>query len=108
MTIRIEEKNGISLLHIEGEMTIYTADELKSQLLPHLARSGGLEIDLSQVSEVDSAGLQLLILAKRETRLTGQTLLLTSHSRAVQEAFELCNLAAFLGDPLVLTQAVNY
>lgn len=107
MTIRIEEKNGISLLHIEGEMTIYTAAELKSQLLPHLTRPGALNIDLSQVSEVDSAGLQLLILAKRETRITGQTLLLTSHSRAVQEAFELCNLAAFFGDPLVLTQAVN-
>lgn len=96
MAIRIEEKNGMPLLHVEGEMTIYTAAELKSQLLPHLAHSRGLEINLSQVSEVDSAGLQLLILAKRETQLKGQTLLLTSHSSAVQEAFELCNLATFL------------
>lgn len=108
MAIRIEEKNGMSLLHVEGEMTIYTAAELKSQLLLHLPPQGALEIDLSQVSEIDGAGLQLLILAKRKTQLAGQTLLLTAHSRAVQEAFELCNLAAFFGDPLVLTQAVNY
>jgi len=107
MTIRVETKNGLCLLHIEGEMSIYTAAELKSQLLPHLAQPGELEIDLSQVSELDGAGLQLLILAKRETERVGTTLRLAWHSRAVLDVFDLCNLGAFFGDPLVISHSAN-
>ncbi|HLA29420.1 MAG TPA: STAS domain-containing protein [Pseudomonas sp.] len=103
MTIRVEMKNGLCLLRIEGEMSIYTAAELKSQLLPHLGLSGELEIDLSQVSELDGAGLQLLLLAKREAARAGATLHLSWHSRAVLEVFDLCNLAGFFGDPLVIS-----
>jgi anti-anti-sigma factor len=95
MTIRVESKNGMALLHIEGEMSIYTAAELKSQLLPHLARAGELEIDLSQVSELDGAGHG------------GATLRLTRHSPAVLEVFDLCNLAAFFGDPLVISNSAS-
>lgn len=107
MTIRVETKNGLCQLHIEGEMSIYTAAELKSQLLPHLAQPGELEIDLSQVSELDSAGLQLLILCKREAERVGATLRLAWHSRAVLDVFDLCNLGAFFGDPLVLSHSAN-
>jgi anti-sigma B factor antagonist len=105
MTIRAETKNGLCLLHIEGEMSIYTAAELKSQLLPHLGQSGDLEIDLSQVSELDGAGVQLLLLAKREAARAGANLHLSWHSRAVLEVFDLCNLAGFFGDPLVLSSS---
>ncbi len=107
MTIRAEGKNGLYLLHIEGEMSIYTAAELKAQLLPHLALAAELEIDLSEVSEMDSAGLQLLILAKREATRVGTTLRLAGHSRAVLEVFDLCNLAAFFGDPLVISDSAT-
>ncbi|TWC28177.1 anti-anti-sigma factor [Pseudomonas sp. SJZ079] len=107
MPIRTETKNGVLLLHIEDEMTIYTAADLKSQLLPHLAQPADLEIDLSQVAELDSAGLQLLILAKREATRLGGALRLSRHSRAVLEVFDLCNLAAFFGDPLVISHSAN-
>jgi anti-sigma B factor antagonist len=108
MTIRAEQKNGLCQLHIEGEMSIYTAAELKAQLVPHLAQPGELEIDLSQVSELDSAGLQLLILAKREAERVGINLRLAWHSPAVLEVFDLCNLAAFFGDPLVISRSTRH
>jgi len=50
------------VLHIEGEFTIFRAMELKPVIL---AAPPPLEIDLSGVTEMDTAGLQLLILAKR-------------------------------------------
>ena len=103
MPIRVEAKDDLSLLHIEDEMTIYTAAQLKEGLLPHLATRVELEINLSHVSEIDSTGLQLLILIKREAARAGLTLHLTEHSRAVLETFDLCNLAAYFGDPLVLS-----
>jgi anti-anti-sigma factor len=103
MNIRVATLNGLCQLHIEGEMNIYTAAEFKAQLLPHLTEPGELEIDLSQVSEMDGAGMQQLLLAKREATRVGMTLRLGGHSRAVLEVFDLCNLAAFFGDPLVIS-----
>ena len=98
MAITAETKDGVSRLRIAGDMTIYTAAGLKQELMQHLAQPGELEIDLSEVSEVDSAGLQLLILAKREGRSTH----LTGHSRAVLDVLDICNLAPYFGDPVVL------
>jgi hypothetical protein len=43
------------------------------------------------------------LLAKREATRVGTTLRLAGHSRAVLEVFDLCNLAAFFGDPLVIS-----
>ena len=107
MSIRTESKNGLYLLHIAGEMSIYTAAELKAQLLPHLGQPGEVELDLADVSELDGAGLQLLILAKREAARVGATLRLSRHSPAVLEVFELCNLAGLFGDPLVISRPLK-
>ena len=103
MLIREEEKNGLSLLYIEGDMTIYTAAELKSELMTYLVKPVEREINLSGISEMDSAGLQILILAKREALRLGMLLRLSGHSRAVLEVLDLCNLTAYFGDPLVIS-----
>jgi anti-sigma B factor antagonist len=103
MTISSKNKNGLSLLQIEGDMTIYTAAEIKAELLAHIAQPCEREIDLSEVSEMDSAGLQILILAKREAERHGTRLRLTAHSRAVLDVLDMCNLASYFGDPVVLS-----
>lgn len=84
-------------LRIEGELTIYTAAETKERIVGALAAGSALEIDLSQVGEIDTAGLQLLILAKREAAARGASVALIHHSSAVLECFELCNMTAVLG-----------
>lgn len=92
-----------NVFRVEGEMTIYNAAALKQQLDSLLAESVQLEIDLSQVSEIDTAGLQLLILAKKEcTERSGQ-LRLVGHSQPVLDVLDLCNMANFFGDPVVLS-----
>ena len=103
MTISSKNINGQSLLHIEGDMTIYTAAEMKDELMTHIVQPCEREIDLSEVSEMDSAGLQILILAKREAERHGTSLRLTGHSRAVLDVLDMCNLASYFGDPVVLS-----
>ena len=102
MPIRAETHNGLSLLHIEGAMTIYTAAELKAELMPCITQPIEREIDLSGVSEIDSAGLQLLLLVKCEAGRHASPLRLTGHSRAVQEVLDLCNLVTYFGDPVLV------
>lgn len=91
-----------TLLTLTGPLTIYEAGEAKSRLLGPLAQADETEMDLSRVSEIDTAGIQLLILAKREAAAAGKTLSFTGHSRPVVELLELYGLAAWFGDPLVL------
>ena len=105
MKITAKTKNGICHLQLEGEMTIYTALEMKGQLLRHLAKAKELEVDLSQVTEIDSAGLQLLILLKRETAARDAVLRLTAHSAPVTDVIDTLNLAAYFGDQMVLAAA---
>ena len=87
---------------VELNMTVYHALELKHSLLDALLSASALEVDLSQVREIDTSGIQLLMLAKRESLSQGKTLAIVAHSSAVREALDFYNLAAYFGDPLVI------
>lgn len=89
-------------LAIQGELSIFTAAGLRQQLLDVLASGQEVEVDLSEVSEIDSAGLQLMVAAKREAAGRNQLLHFSNHSQAVFEALELCHLSGHLGDPLLI------
>lgn len=89
-------------LRIEGEMTIYRAAELKQALLDALQPGAVLELDLSGVTDIDSAGLQLLMLTKTTAKASGGDLKFASRSPVVLEVIELLNLAEWFGDPLVI------
>ncbi len=89
-------------LKIEGEFTIYRAAELKPVLLQAVAASPVLEVDLSAVAEFDTAGVQLLLLAKRAATAQGHELRLVRHSAPVIDVVQLLDLAAHFGDPLVV------
>jgi len=64
--ISVEASNGVCRARVAGEMTIYCVAEMKGELLSCIDRDTEVEIDLSEVSEMDTAGFQLLLLAKRE------------------------------------------
>ena len=89
-------------LSISESFNIYQALPLKEKLLAALAETGDLELDLTAVSEIDTSGLQLLILAKREASRLGKSLRIVAHSEAVREVIEFTHLAAYFGDPLVI------
>ena len=99
MTPNPDPKRDVSVLRIEGELTIFRATELKPVLLDEPAPQ---EIDLSGVTEIDTAGVQLLMLAKKTAQAAHRELRLVAHSQAVIEVFELLNVAAYFDDPLVM------
>lgn len=94
-------RNGHRLALTE-DMTIYHVAAHKEAIVAALAAAERLELDLSAVPDIDTAGLQLLILLKREARAQAKTVVITGHSPAVREAIDFCNLAAQFGDPMVL------
>ena len=61
-----ENDNEKVTLAIEGDLNIYSVNELKNGILEFQERFDELELDLSEVTRMDSAGFQLLSVFKRE------------------------------------------
>jgi anti-sigma B factor antagonist len=97
-----DEVTGVTHLAIDGELTIYRAADLKVTVLEALRKSRVLEVDLSGVTELDTAGLQVLMLAKNTATADKRELRLLNHSPAVVEIVEMLNLGAFFGDALLI------
>ena len=86
---------------IEGELTIYRAAELAVAMKAALAEvpgGGAFELDLSDVTEMDCAGVQLLLAARRSASESGRSLHVCSRSAAVDEVLAILQLAGHFGD----------
>ena len=94
--------HGHRNISINEDMTIYNAAAQKQMLLEALAGCEELDLDLSQVSEMDTAGFQILLLTKREALKANKTVRLTAHSKAVTDLLDLYNMASYFGDPMVI------
>ncbi|KPA91743.1 MULTISPECIES: STAS domain-containing protein [Pseudomonas] len=94
MSVTHEIVDDTARVGIEGELTIYTVAELASVLLPKIGAAPRLELDLSQVTEMDGAGLQLLAVIEREAGLGGTALSLTGKSQTVMQTLQLCRRSA--------------
>lgn len=71
-----------------GDCTIFHAVELSEDLFG-LLNFPRVHLDLSQVTEFDTAGLQMLVLLQREVRLREHELVLQAPSEAVRELVSL-------------------
>ncbi|ELX12065.1 putative STAS domain-containing protein [Janthinobacterium sp. HH01] len=93
---------AVARIALDGEMTIYRAADLKTTVLEALRKTQVLEIDLSGITELDTAGLQVLMLAKLTANADQRELRLLQHSPAVVEIFEMLDMGAFFGDALLI------
>lgn len=101
MAIRAKKHATESLLKIsiEGEINIYRAQQLKNELVLALNSCKELELNLENVNELDSAGLQVLALLKKEAQRSGKALRLTAHSSVVLEVMNTLQLTHFFDNP---------
>lgn len=89
-------------LTITEDMTIYHVHELKTRMLTALTAHPVLELDLSGVAEIDTAGFQLLLLLKKEAARQGKEAKIVAHSPVVREVVDFFNMAAQFGDPMLI------
>jgi anti-sigma B factor antagonist len=99
-------KPGIKRLIMSDDMTIYNALAQKEKLLQALQAWQELEIDLSKVGEIDTAGFQVLLLVKRESVNANKSLRLSAMSNAVNDLFSLFNATGYFADQAGLNNQV--
>jgi anti-sigma B factor antagonist len=77
---------------VDEELTIVTAADHRERLLASLGDGHALRIDLSGVADVDTAGLQVLVMARAEGLRLGLPVEFVEPSAAVTEAAALTRL----------------
>ncbi len=89
---------GPAVIDIVGDLTVQVAAEWKARLTTALEGSDQLWIGLSQVTEIDTAGLQVLLLLRREAGQTGKQVEFASPSQPVNDVLALAHLDGELAD----------
>ena len=80
------------VLKLAEEVNIYAAAALHERLQATLQGSGPIELDLGEVTELDCAGVQQLLLLKRECEVTDRDLRVIAMSDAASVVLTLLNL----------------
>ena len=96
MGCEVEERGG--LVRFRGEMTIYAASTLARDLLQRAADADSpCRIDLSEVSEIDTTGVQILLMVRRARSPDAEPIEVLAPSAAVTEALGLLRLGDVVG-----------
>lgn len=92
------ESNSGTLV-IFGEITITDVAELKALFLQHLHSKEAVQLDLLNVTKLDTSGVQLMLALRRAAAELGKPVHWLGYSLAVEEVLNLLNLAEELGGP---------
>lgn len=79
---------------IEGDLTVYTVETLRPQMLEHLGQPGTLILDLGAVNACDCIGLQLLCAVRKSAHTLGKMVQATRFSPAILKSAEDIGLMA--------------
>jgi len=91
---------GAPALELQGEFNIYAVAQARDRLSDALDEGPVLQLSLASLTELDTAGVQLLVWLKQEARRRGKQLALYAHSPAV--VFDLLQVAGLFGDAILI------
>lgn len=91
-------KTGLCKAAISGDMTIYTAEEIKTALNDLIDEYSRFEFDLSEVEEIDSSGVQILMAFAAYVRKKEHSFLIKSSADEVSKIITNYRLEAMLNE----------
>jgi len=93
MPVKTELKNGLTVCHIDGEIDINTAPDVKKGFDKLISKKEPkIVVNLSKVTYVDSSGLATLVEILKNMRSYGGRLRLTNLSPKIKSLFEITKL----------------
>lgn len=96
-----------TVIAVAGEIDLYTAPKLQSELMSALSQSPArLIVDMSGVEFCDSTGINVLLAAHRQARERGGELQLAGPGSATRKVLQVTGLETVfnvLDDPVQLT-----
>ncbi|MFS0675063.1 STAS domain-containing protein [Ornithinibacillus sp. 179-J 7C1 HS] len=93
LQIQIDESLDKSIVHLSGEIDVYTAPKLKDALLPLIIEQKTyLEVDLKDVNYMDSTGLGVFVNALKLSKEHESQLTLVNMQDRVFRLFQITGL----------------
>ena len=93
MSVKIENRNGLSVCHVEGEIDINSSPVIKKSFDKLLSsKTPKIIVNFSKVTYVDSSGLATLVEILKNMRSYGGRLRLTNLSSKIKSLFEITKL----------------
>lgn len=90
------------LLQLSGVFSAQSADDFLKTYTPLRSARDVIVLDFSGITALDTAGVQTLLVIKRDAQVSGYRLKFINHSKAVLRAIEIYGLTGLFGDRLVL------
>ncbi len=100
--IEVNKDGTRSCCQVHEKMTIYQAAAMRDELLNAYCDCAELEVDLSRVDEIDSAGLQLLLALKQTAIAQDKPVRFVNHSVHVVDIIHLFGIEQFFGDQILM------
>jgi len=90
MQVHISERDGVCVLALEGELDLYTVDQIRHAVVAALAgEPAGIVFDLTRLGYLDSSGMAILLRTSRQ--LPGRVALVSTRGR-ITRLFEVTGL----------------
>ena len=65
MSYKIETKDNTKIVHLDGEIDMEVADKARQTILPLIEAGHDVDLNLSNVTYMDSSGISVLIESKK-------------------------------------------
>lgn len=93
MNISRKKSKDTSTLTFEGDLTIYYVSQIKDELFADYEKlADKIALDLSAVGEIDTAGVQLLLFAKKFFSSVHRPLFITKSNESVDSVLTALDL----------------
>ena len=92
-------------VNVAGELTIYQVNEFKKELERVIERASVINMNMANVSEIDTSCFQLLMQAQIACHDNDKQLNFVSISPAIREVMELFGLENYLNEPETSTSS---
>lgn len=110
MTIDVEKRSGVTVLHIKGEIASHDGDAIAEEATTVLEQGTGgigIVIDLAEVPFINSAGLGSLVNVVAQANTHEQRVILASPSPHIEGVLQATKLDQFFETCPTLDDAVN-
>ncbi len=104
--LSIENDNDTYLVSLEGDVSIFAAEEIYKRLTPLLEDNKNISFNLEHVSRIDTSIIQLLMFSKLNAK-EDQQVILVNQSEAVTDALKHLGLDTWFSDLVILSSHDN-
>lgn len=93
MNISRKKSKDTSTLILEGDLTIYYVAQIKDEIFADYEKLGDkVALDLEGVTEIDTAGVQLLLFAKKFFATVHRSMFITKSNESVEVVLKVLDV----------------